>query len=562
MKPELVSLIVAACSVLVSAPDVHAASGKLTGKSGLTTIAVKAGKTITAPAGKFSMSLPSGSDAVRLYQQGSNGRLAGAVVAGIKKGSKYYNFTAAKKAKLCKKAGVLAVMGFKVSDKKGLNIGTIKKSGSVYYVAADLTKAQLATAATAQVDAGCAPLASGANLGLILPSGKSFSALGVSAKAGDANDKDGDGLINQLDVDADNDGVLNAYDTDTQLQTGQFRVFSNLKLDLAQSVNVNALKNGGITDDVQMRGLIDASMQSAETLAIQVVGDPASQVELDCGALNYCKSGGSGAVMGQGPQGNTPFPGNPGDAIDPDSDGKGTITRGNTGDFQLKTNALSSQIGAGDVLTEVVDEGAAGAYQVTSMLNFAFITTPGIKTLQLGAGAVQEVHYPATEQSAGGRQNCLVAPATGDVVVTIEAWRPQRFGISGAGEGTYVDIGNSNINIDLPNGPQLPGPGGGSQGAGLCVRGFSTSDPNLNLSTVPSPSGSQQRLKDLKSDEDASVSNTYTFTINLSECLSNPGGGRSPVAWNAGESLNVDLQMSNSSGDNAAQKFCVTRQGT
>jgi hypothetical protein len=65
-------------------------------------------------------------------------------------------------------------------------------------------------------------------------------------------------------------------------------------------------------------------------------------------------------------------------------------------------------------------------------------------------------------------------------------------------------------------------------------------------------------LRDKLSDRNASSTNTYSFTIDLTDCLAgNPGGA---IAWNSGEALFVDLQFRSEYGDNAAQKFCVRRQ--
>ena len=79
---------------------------------------------------------------------------------------------------------------------------------------------------------------------------------------------------------------------------------------------------------------IDTTMQNAATLAMQVKSDAVSATqtaELDCGGLTYCSTGGTGKKL----EGNTDFPGTAGGANDSDGDGNGTMTRGNTGDFQV-----------------------------------------------------------------------------------------------------------------------------------------------------------------------------------------------------------------------------------
>jgi len=89
-----------------------------------------------------------------------------------------------------------------------------------------------------------------------------------------------------------------------------FRLFSNLKLNIAESVNANA---NGVTDEQ-----VDRVLSSMATLAIQVpTGD---SVELECPGLSYCSAGGTGTTL----EGERKFP----EAVDSDGDGLGTVERG------------------------------------------------------------------------------------------------------------------------------------------------------------------------------------------------------------------------------------------
>ena len=132
-------------------------------------------------------------------------------------------------------------------------------------------------------------------------------------------------------------------------------------------------------------------------------------------------------------------------------------------------------------------------------------------------------------------------------MLKVSGWRPQRAGVSGAGEATYVDLGNSKITIDIPNGPT---PGGPAQGPGNCVASaYSESDTNLSVSA--------DGLQDSKGDIDADASNTYEFTLDVNSCLaSSPSGA---ISWDPGQSLSLDLQFRSRDGDNAAQKICLRR---
>ncbi len=355
------------------------------------------------------------------------------------------------------------------------------------------------------------------------------------------DDGDADGLVDALDSDDDGDGTLDNYDKSSSpgpVGASSLTIFSNLKLNIDDSINLHTT---GLDS-----AKIDSVLRNAQTLAIQVAGPEGVTTELDCGHLGYCSAGGTGKTM----EGNLDFPGTPGGALDPDSNGYGTIARGNTGDFQLKTGAGSTEIGAGDTLIErYADPVSGAAVEVPGMLNFVFNSNPAVKSFSINGGAEQVVNYAAMP-ILGSRDNCLSAAANGEVSVTLTGYRPQRPGSSSAGEAAFVDIGGSLITFDIPNPPVVPGHPGGGQGPGNCPQSsYSTSDANLSTN----PNG----LSDGKADQDADASNTYTFMVNVSGCLTN--GQHGPISWNAGETLYLDLQFRSSRGDNAAQKFCVTR---
>jgi hypothetical protein len=181
------------------------------------------------------------------------------------------------------------------------------------------------------------------------------------------------------------------------------------------------------------------------------------------------------------------------------------------------------------------------------MLNFIFNATPEVASLTMGSTTVAPV-YPATEGMQGSANNPFVAPGSWDKRLTLVAYRPQRPGISAAGEGALVDIGNSKISIDLPNNPCVASGGGGCSGQNTSrcsLSSYSETDSNLSLEG--------EALKDSRVDQDTDTSNPsanqITFTVDLSSCLSE--------SWDSGEKLGIDLQFSNDVGDNAAQKFYI-----
>lgn len=349
-----------------------------------------------------------------------------------------------------------------------------------------------------------------------------------------AVDPNRDGIPNPYSVDDDGDGILDNYDLVDNNPTGSSSLaatgteitplFSNLKLAIESSLNAN-------TGTVPTSTEIDAALSAFGTLAMEVMGDSGvgDTVELDCGTLSYCSTGGTGDSGGA-------FP----DTFDSDVDGKGTITPGGTGDFQLTHGANSSQIQAGDTFVQEVLSTDTSVTLVPGMLNFVFHTTPAVNS-----DPATDIVYPAVAGMLGSNGNCISVPASGAVSLTIEAWRPQRPGNTGAGESALMDIGGSLVTIDIPN---LPCSGGGAcsgTGPGNCAIGnYSEADPNLTTGS--------SSLQDNFVDAAADPANTFTFTIDLVACLdSDP--------WASGEKLFVDLQMRSPDGDNAAQKFCVQR---
>jgi hypothetical protein len=369
-------------------------------------------------------------------------------------------------------------------------------------------------------------------------------------RSGSGRDQDRDGIPGAFDVDDDGDLILDNVDRSATAGAAQagppagpgeppagpgeppaaaptdFRVFSNLKLPMDQSINVNA---GAVTDE-----MIDRTVAANATLAMQV---PAGElVELDCGGLSYCSAGGTGRALEGGA-----FPG----AYDDDGDGLGAIFAGTTGDFQLGVGATTSEIGSGDAFIESITNGSS-VTALPGILNYIFSTTPALATWSDSSGATGTVTYPAAPGTTGTTQSpiLLTAGPDGHVVATLAFWRPQRRAIDGSGEGSgWVDIGGLGYKADIPNGPSSGGPGApGGPGRPRCGSdAYSTTDPNLSVS------GDQ--LVDRARDRPADVANTLTFSIDLSNCLS-----AGSVTWTAGQTLAVDIQAVSSYGDNAAQK--------
>jgi len=461
------------------------------------------------------------------------GALGANVILAIKKGGKLLTWKAAKAQRACG-GNARAIYGFKVKGAQ-LNVGAVKLKQGFGYASAALVAGTLDKTAVGTVNTACEPTGNAASLGFGSSQAQSIKQRkGITIRA-DADDSDSDGLVNVLDVDDDDDGVMDSYDEDTTYTTPtpgtlptKLKLFSNIKPEIQSSLNAYA------------QTLTDAAIDqlvSRANLAIQVAGGNTLATELDCGALAYCSTGGTGTNLGQ------PFPAN----YDADSDGKGTITPGATGDFQLTTGASKASIGAGDILIEEVDNGDGTTTTIPAMLNFIFNTTPAVASLTMGGTTVTPV-YPASEGMQGSANNAWTAPVGWDKRLVVTAYRPQRPGISAAGEGDLVDIGNSTISIDIPNNPCVASGGGGCSGQNTSrcgVSSYTESDANLTQEG--------ESLKDGRADQDTDTANPtanqITFTVDLSTCISE--------SWDSGEKLGIDLQFSNDVGDNAAQKFFI-----
>lgn len=356
------------------------------------------------------------------------------------------------------------------------------------------------------------------------------AALHGSARAFDAGkagtDSDGDGVPAALDIDANANGVIDAVDPTAPRPAG-FGVFSQLVLDLDQSVNANA---GGVTPEK-----IDQAMADNLTLVFTNVQ---AGTELDCQNLSYCSAGGSGRVQ------KPPEEGGGGEAFpsccDSDSDGMGTISGGSQGpsgaEFRLTPHATGEQIHSGDLMTEV-----SGGDRFLGSLGFVFKTVPAVKQLTDSGGAALTFVYPVAAGSVGTRTNPIVLPTTSSGPMTFTIWRPQRRPIKGAGEGrSPIDIGLLDYQVQLPNAPGAPMPMPGSVNAPQCPQSaFATTDPNLTAT-----GGALGAMRDARGDAPADAAQTLTFSLDLGACITARGG-----SVTSGSSFHLAISAVSQSGN-------------
>lgn len=476
------------------------------------------------------------------------------VVFAVKIGKRVLPVAVAQRKGLCSRGGTRGIMAIKKSIKRGkFEIKEIDGEEAYAILKKFANKRGLKNNAAlkrlinlksiASLNSDCSPVGNAANLGI-----GSLGAQNVRARAA-ADDEDADGLPDAVDSDHDGDGVLNPYDEDFVSSANTFYLFSNLKVGLEQVRNSDT----GVTPTDQE---IDDLLRSTTTLAIEVKADASlgETSELDCGSLGYCTTGGTGSVAGGG---GGAFPGPLGGTLDPDSDGHGTITKGGTDDFQLQTGAVAADINAGDSFIQEVTSGASVS-KFFKKLDFVFKGTPAIETIVINPGTASETtqnfSYPIASGSPGTMGNCLTAnpDGSGNINLQLTAWRPQRKGIPALGEAQFVDIGLSDITVDIPNEPCTIGSGcSAPRMPNNCTSvTYSESDPNLSITGG--------KLLDTKADADADPANTVTFTVDLKACLAESGD-----VLDAGEEVSLDLQFRSVSSmggsDNSAVQFCVQR---
>ena len=350
---------------------------------------------------------------------------------------------------------------------------------------------------------------------------------------GPAGDPDLDGVPDSLDIDDDGDLILDGYDPSTNanarasgvaLQSAQsarapfFGVTTTLSPLAAEAVNVN----GGSSDQQ-----IAAAQLSSERLGLLWGGVDPGSAEVDCGTLVYCSAGGTGRYLATGFTPFTdalPFPA----CCDPDGDGLGSLLdtppSAAASDFHgmgLFAGASADQLGAGDVLIERATSGGAPV-ELVSSVGFVFSTYPVFAAYDDGQGDSETFSYPNAQGPIPVR-----AGPSGDVVVKLTFWRPQRRRIEGEpGQGEWMDVGH----LDYTASARPPF----STSPSHCpLSSYSDIDPNLTAqpSGNPLPPGFEEsHLEDLKDDQPSSPANTFSYTLNLTACLASNGLSMSTTA--------------------------------
>jgi len=545
----LVALSCVSATVVMSAGPADASTTvTLTGEAPKTfsvLLVSKSGNSKAVAGGKFSLKL-SKTDAANasLHLVSQSGDYAGPVILKVNSKNKTGNTL--------------------LSGKSG-NIGKIAmKTG--YSVAAAKATTAIATKSTIKVSSTGKPGGAG-RMGLSSSvSGGSVRTWGVSAGAdGDkpsGEDTDKDGLPNTLDLDDDDDGKIDLVDDSNPSKA--LTTASILFLDISKTINLHA----GMTES-EMQTAIDAVFKSNNNfwlgIAMQFTGGQLPDgAHISCAPeVLWCAPGTPATLFGGGiladangkPSTATKWADMKADGFalslpfgnGPNCDasvGLPQMTSANpmcapplTGaNRQFIPQLPSADVKPGSLFTINLTKAGAIQTSIAGSLSPYFASVPAIKEVVIG-GQTKTVNYKL--KAVGGPPPLGQPPSTGpqqvgalgtqnnpfvlgaDKKITLNFWRPQRSGVTQAGEGKYVDMGGLRYGFYV----------GVNK---VCdVSAYSALSSTLSSSPVTVSIGAEPNhtpLVDAAKDTVPNSANTLSFTIDVTKC---EGGGAATVGPSA-----------------------------
>ena len=496
--------------------------GKITGKlsaSGYTVIALSDTSTIASAVkvkgSKFKLPVPTSAGTkgkvVTLHLRAPNGTYGGPIVLTQSKSKK----------KGARKSKNRVIVG--VNVKNGAVLGTIKVDASNGYAKTKKPPAKkfVYSKRVAQAKNGI-PIGNGRNVGLV-----------SSTAHGPTQDPDLDAVPNALDVDQNGNLILNNLDPATTAMPAS----RSARASQAGTAAFAGLGTQVIGETVNAYGSSDADIAAAFRgelwLAIMGGGVDAGSAELDCGALSYCSVGGTGRLIPTPPA--TPIfdtaQGFPRPCCDADGDGMGSLTKAGNQAFDFATQIFPGTtpdlIHPGDVLIVRATQDSAPVSAAAS-LGLIFTGFPALAKYDDGQGNANAtpLTYPFDGHQYEHLQVPVRANSSGDVVVNMIFWRPQRLRLATEpGTEKWMDVGGMNhfaAASDVPFSAQPPAPG---TPPGACP---SSSYSNVGANLSPEPPGQllgAYHLKDLSADRPTNRAaafadqNTFSYTLNLTNCL-------------------------------------------
>lgn len=394
---------------------------------------------------------------------------------------------------------------------------------------------------------------------------KAVRAFGVSKWAdGDAPngaDTDKDGLPNTLDIDDDDDGKIDLVDDSNPskaITTG-----SLLFLDISKTINLHAGMN-----ETSMQAAIDSIFKSNNNFWIGLGLNTGSQeapdgIHISCASdVAWCAPSSPATLFGTGTNGA------PEKWVDKKADGFGlSLPKGNGPNCDSASSPMlggmcsgpstnfnrqfipqlpSADVMPGSLFTMNFTKGGAIAKSVAGTLSPYFASVPALKEITVG-GQVKNIDYSLKGVSgiggaSGTQGNPIVVPVS-NKSITLTFWRPQRSGVSVAGEGKYVDMGSLRYGFYI----------GVNR---ICDSGAMTPVSPTLLSSAGGQEFAHTPLLDTAKDSVPDSGNTLSFTVNLSKCE----GGTAPTIGASAQMVTLIASSPGNPGIKAYQDFYVKVQ--
>ena len=206
----------------------------------------------------------------------------------------------------------------------------------------------------------------------------------------------------------------------------------------------------------------------------------------------------------------------------------------------------SADVKPGSLFTMNFTKGGAIAKSVAGSLSPYFASVPALKEITVG-GQVKNIDYSLKAVNGNGgasgtQGNPIVVPAS-NKTITLTFWRPQRSGVSVAGEGKYVDMGSLRYGFYV----------GVNR---ICDSGAMAPVSSALLSSAGSQEFAHTPLLDTAKDSIPNASNTLSFTVDLSKCE----GGTAPTIGASAQMVTLIASSPGNAGIKAYQDFYVKVQ--
>jgi hypothetical protein len=379
-----------------------------------------------------------------------------------------------------------------VRGSRVLNLGTLTMRRG--YAFSIMRGRYQTTAPYTVVAQGGVPIGAGRN-GYVMVGGGQGPLGGLN---GAGRDTDLDGIPGVFDVDDNGNLILDNVDT-----TGRSGVGSSATANTVHITSV--LFSSGPTVANANLGIGSSNLTRARNAIIPTgleiataIADGRPSARLDCLGSVYCNEHSIGEE---------PFP---------QVNGAPVLASGGIVPIEGRLGAPAyvglgsrpGQAGSGDTFLQV-----AGGRTFPGIANFAFATTPALKSYQLGAGATSAVTYSGAGTASIGMNASAVRISVPGATprLTLTFWRPQRTALPGeSSTGGFVDIGGLTYSIATPS---RPVPGSKADCTGAYQNPFSSTPSEV---PIVSPTG----MSDPVFDAPANAANTLTFTVDLSTCFS------------------------------------------